>query len=180
MKKADNLLIGGRIANTILLVKGICVGRPWPSEEVVKAIEDFNLTSTNLHLPIDAIISPDKTGKTYIRESGAGKVRKDELILDAGPETIKMFSKIIEEAKMIIWSGPLGFFEEPLFEKGTKKIAEAIARNYKAYKIVGGGDTLFAVSKFGLRDKFDHVSTGGGAMLSFLAEEDLPGIEALK
>jgi len=180
LKKADHLLIGGKIANTILIVKGISIGRPWPSEEAVKEIEKFRLTSINFHLPVDAIASPDKTGKIYIRESALGKVRKDELVLDIGPETINMFSKIIKEAKMIVWSGPMGFFEEPLFERGTKEIAEKIARNYQAYKIVGGGDTLFALSKFGLREKIDHVSTGGGAMLHFLSGEKLPGLKALE
>jgi len=81
---------------------------------------------------------------------------------------------------MIVWSGPLGRFEEPSFERGTKEVAEEIIRNHQAFKIAGGGDTLFALSKFGLRDKFDHVSTGGGAMLAFLSGETLPGLEVLK
>ncbi len=180
LEKADHLLIGGKIANTVLIVKGIIVDRPWPSEKVVEGIKELNLTSTKLHLPLDAIASPDRTGKIYIRQSAPAKVRKDEEFLDIGPETIKIFSKIIKEAKMIVWAGPLGYFEQPPFDKGSKEIAEAIVRNYKAYKIVGGGDTLFALSQFGLRDKFDHVSTGGGAMLSFLSGEGLPGLKALE
>jgi len=179
LEKADHLLIGGKIANAILIIKGICVGRPWPSEEAVKEITKFDLTSIKLHLPIDAIASPDETGEFYVRETGPGKVRKDEKLLDIGPETIKIFSKIIEDAKMIIWSGPLGRFEEPLFEKGTKVIAEKIAKNRQAFKIGGGGETISALSKFGLREKFDHISTGGGAMLEFLSGEELPGLKAL-
>ena len=124
LEKTDHLLIGGKIANTILVIKGICVGRPWPPEEVVKAIENLELTSTKLHLPIDTIVSPDKTGEIYVRESAPARARKDELILDIGPETINIFSTIIKEARMIVWSGPIGFFEQPLFEKGTKKIDE--------------------------------------------------------
>ncbi len=81
---------------------------------------------------------------------------------------------------MIFWAGPMGFFENKNFEKGTKEIAEIIIRNHRAYKIAGGGDTISAISKFGLLEKFDHVSTGGGAMLSFLSGEKLPGLEALK
>jgi phosphoglycerate kinase len=180
LEKADHLLIGGKIANAILIAKGICIGRPWPSEKVTEEIKKLNLTSTKLHLPIDAIVSPDETGKVYIRESAPGKVRKDEKLLDIGPETINIFSEIIKTAKMIIWSGPLGLFEEPLFEKGTKEVGENIIRNHRAYRIVGGGDTLFALSKFGLREKFDHVSTGGGAMLQFLSGEEFPGLEVLK
>ena len=81
---------------------------------------------------------------------------------------------------MIVWSGPLGLFEDKRFEKGTKEIAEEIVRNHTAFKIVGGGETIEAIAKFGLLDKFDHVSTGGGAMLEFLAGEKLPGIAALE
>ena len=180
LEKADHLLIGGKIANAILVAKGICVGRPWPSEEVAKEIAKFNLTSIKLHLPIDAVASPDETGKFYVRETGPGRVRKDEKLFDIGPETIKMFSEIIEKAKMIIWSGPLGRFEELLFEKGTKVIAEKIAKNHQAFKIVGGGETISALSKFGLREKFDHISTGGGAMLEFLSGEELPGLKILE
>lgn len=180
LEKADHLLIGGKVANAILIVKGICVGKPWPGEEAAEEIKKFNLTSTKLHLPIDAVASPDETGQFYVRETAPAKVRKDEKLLDIGPETIKMFSKIIKDAKMIIWSGPLGRFEEPLFEKGTKEIAEKIAKNHQAFKVAGGGDTIFALAKFGLRDKFDHVSTGGGAMLEFLSGEELPGLKALK
>jgi len=180
LDKADHLLIGGKIAELILIVKGICVGRPWPEEKAVKEIEKLDLASTKLHLPIDSLISPDETGKVYIRESGPAKVRKDEKLLDIGPETIQMFSKIIKDAKMIVWAGPLGYFEVPKFEKGTKEIGEKIARNHRAFKIAGGGDTIFALSKFGLRDKFDHISTGGGAMLEFLSGKILPGLEALK
>lgn len=179
LEEADHLLIGGKIANTILTVKGFCVGKPWPPEEVAEEIEKFSLTSTRLHLPVDALVSPDKSGQLYIRESAPGKVRKDEMLLDIGPETIKIFSTIIRTAKMIIWSGPLGFFEEPLFEEGTKAIAQEVVRNHQAFKIIGGGDTIFALSKMGLIEKFDHVSTGGGAMLNFLSGEELPGLKAL-
>jgi phosphoglycerate kinase len=180
LKKADFLLLGGEIANTILRVKGICVGKPWPSKEIIKEIEKFDLTDPKFRLPIDVIVSPDKNGQSYIRQSGVGKVRKEELILDIGPETIELFSKIIKNAKMIFWSGPLGYFEEKSFEEGTKKIAERIAKNHQAFKIAGGGDTLFALAKFKQRERFDHLSTGGGAMLEFLAGEKLPGIEVLR
>ena len=180
LEKADNVLIGGKIAEPILIVKKMCIGRPWPEEEVAREIENLDLTSTRLHLPIDAAISPDPSGKIYIRQAAPGKTRKDELLLDIGDETIGFFSQIIKDAKMILWAGPMGYFENPAFEKGTREVAQAIVRNINAYKIVGGGDTLFAVSKFGLADKFDHVSTGGGAMLIFLGGEALPGLQVLE
>ncbi len=99
--------------------------------------------------------------------------------LDIGPKTIEIFSKIIRKAKMIVWAGPVGKFEDPVYEQGTKQIAEEISKNDKAFKIAGGGNTIFALTKFGLRDKFNHISTGGGAMLQFLSGEELPGLKAL-
>jgi phosphoglycerate kinase len=98
--------------------------------------------------------------------------------LDIGDKTIKEFKEIISRAKTIIWNGPMGFFEKPEFEKGTKKIAQAIAEN-NGFKIAGGGETLLAIIKYGLEKNFDFLSTGGGAMLDFLAGKKLPGIEAL-
>ena len=98
---------------------------------------------------------------------------------DIGQKTIKIFSEIIKKARTILWAGPLGKFEDPAYEQGTKQIAEEISKNDKAFKIAGGGDTIFALTKFGLRDKFDHISTGGGAMLQFLSGEELPGLKAL-
>jgi len=177
---ADHVLVGGKIANDILIAKSICVGRPWPEDEVIKEVEKFQLTSTKLHLPIDVLASPDDSGTVYVRTAAPGKVRNDELLLDIGPETVEIFSMVLKEAKMILWSGPMGLFENPLFAKGTEEVARAIAKNHKAYKIVGGGDTLFAVSKFGLTNKFDHISTGGGAMLGFLSGEDFPGLKPLE
>jgi len=99
---------------------------------------------------------------------------------DIGPKTIKNFKNIIRKAKTILWAGPLGYFEKKPFNKGTEEIAKAIVQNKTALKVAGGGDTISAISKLGLEKKFDHLSTGGGAMLSFLAGEKLPGLEALE
>jgi len=132
LKKADYLLLGGKIADAL------------------------SINSQNLYLP------KDKNSD-----------------FDIGPKTIKMFSEIIQKAKTVFWAGPLGRFEEKEFETGTREIARAISENKRAFKVAGGGDTIFALLKFGLRDKFDHVSTGGGAMLKFLSGEKLPGLEAL-
>ncbi len=114
----------------------------------------------------------EKSAKLYIPVDYNNK-------LDIGPKTIKIFQEIIKKSKMIVWAGPMGKFEDSLYEKGTKKIAKEIA-NSKAFKVAGGGDTINALRKYRLRDKFDHVSTGGGAMLAFLAEEKLPGLVALE
>ena len=184
LKRADHLLLGGEVANVILREKGVCVGKLLPEQPILEKIEKISLTNPKLHLPIDAIISLENIDRGieegYIRKAAPGLVRKDEEIYDIGPETIKIFSKIIKGAKTIVWGGPLGVYEKEPFDKGTRGIAQAIIRNYPAFKIIGGGDTVSAVSKFGLRDKFDYVSTGGGVMLDFLSGEKLAGLEALK
>jgi len=179
LQKADHILLGSYIANNILRVKGICIGRPWPRKETVEIIEKLSLTNPKIHLPIDVLVSPDHTGELYIRETGPGSIRKDEDIFDIGGDTIRTFSKIIYEAKTIFWSGPMGLFENKKFSRGTSRIAEAISRNKEAFKIIGGGDTICAVKKFGFLEDFSFISAGGGAMLTFLAGEELPGLKAL-
>ena len=178
--KADHLLLGGKIANIILRVKGICLGKPWPEEDVIKIIEKLKLTDTKIHLPVDVVVSPNESGEVYIRETGPGSVRKEEGIFDIGPETIETFKKIIKEGKTINWSGALGLAENEKFRQGTKSIAEAIARNHEAFKVAGGGDTTKLLKQFGLSERFSYISTGGGAMLNYLIGEKMPGIEALK
>ncbi|MDP3995887.1 MAG: phosphoglycerate kinase [bacterium] len=180
LEKADHLLLGGKIANSVLGVKGIWLDGKGLTQETIRMIKEVPLTSTKFHLPIDALVSLDNSGKSYVKESALADIKENELLLDIGPETINIFSKIIQEAKTIIWVGPFGFFENPLFAKGTKEIAKAIADNKEAFKVAGGGETLEFINKIGLADKFDHVSTGGGAMLEFLSGKVLPGIAALK
>jgi len=194
---ADHLLLGGEVANAILIGKGLSLGKSLIGDKgmtekgeedksssspfaVARVIEEINITNPKLHLPVDGFISLEKRQEDYFREGAIGTIKKEEKIFDIGPETIKIFSEIIKEAKMILWSGPLGLSEEKKFEKGTKETAENIVKNKNAFKIIGGGDTIAAVDKFGLLQEFDHVSTGGGAMLEFLSGEKLPGIEALK
>jgi phosphoglycerate kinase len=180
IKKADHLLLGGEIANTVLIGKGISLGRPLlENGEIREKIERIDITCPKLHLPIDGLISLQEPKEGYLRIGAVGNVRREEKVYDIGPETIEIFSEIIKTAKMILWSGPLGLFEEKKFSVGTKEIAENIVRNHRAFKIAGGGDTAAALNRFKLADKFDHVSTGGGAMLEFLSGEKLPGIEAL-
>lgn len=159
LDKADAILVGGVIANDILKAKGQDVGDSVVDENAVELLEGLDLNSPQLVLPKDFNISQNK-------------------MLDIGPETIKEFSDIIKNYKMIIWNGPMGLFENNDFSEGTRTIAQAIAES-SAKKIVGGGDTISAIDKFGLNGRFDFVSTGGGAMLTFLAGEKLPGLEVL-
>lgn len=143
-------------------------------ESKAKVIKSFLKIADNIliggKIGFDLKIDSDKL---YLPTDYKGREK-----LDIGPETIKIFKDIIEGSKMIIWSGPMGKFEDPLHERGTKEITKKIV-NCKAFKIVGGGDTINALRKYKLRNKFDHISTGGGAMLTFLAGEELPGLTAL-
>jgi phosphoglycerate kinase len=180
LKIADHLLLGSKIGEVILIAKGILVGRKFNDEKLLEKIKEIDLTSQKLHLPVDGQMSLATLDEKYFRVGGIGTVRKEEEIFDIGPETIDIFSKIIKEAKTIIWNGPLGYFERPPFDMGTKKIVEAIIKNHRAFKVAGGGETDSFLHQSGLREKFDYVSTGGGAFLEFLSGKKLPGIEALE
>jgi phosphoglycerate kinase len=178
---SDHLLLGGKIANTILAIKGICVREPLPDEEegVLKDVEAINLTDPKLHLPVDGVMSLANTDEKYLRTGAVGTVKKEERIFDVGPETMETFKKIIASAKMIVWNGPLGYAEVSPFEKSSIEIAKAI-KNSGAFSVLGGGETVELISKIGMIDDFSHVSTGGGAMLGFFSGDSMPGIEVLK
>ncbi len=176
LKKSDYLLLGSKIGETILAQKGILKQRKFDKEESVSQID---LTDLKVHLPLDAIITL-KEAKNSLKERAIGTVKREEDIYDIGPETIKVFTEIIKQAKTILWNGPLGMYEDKRFEKGTKQVLEAIVSNNSAFKVAGGGETLMAINKFHFKKRFDFLSTGGGATLEFLAGERLAGIKALK
>lgn len=181
---ADYLLIGGALANTFLLAQGYKIGKSLAEpRQAISAREVIILAGqkkTNILLPQDVIVgSPDSL------ESG-GKVVKIENvpsnlhILDMGPETQAEFGAIIGKAKTIVWNGPVGYCEAEQFCRGTDFLYYAITQNNQAVSIVGGGDTIAAISKEEYLDRITHISTGGGAMLEFIEKGTLPGIEALK
>lgn len=162
LEKADYLLLGCKMGEAVL------------------AYRDDVEINERIQFPLDGIIGlRDQTDKR-IREGAMATVKKEEDFFDIGPKTIKLFKRIIREAKTILLNGPVGVYENKRFEKGTREILNAITNNKSAFKVTGGGDTISAIKKFGLTEKFDFLSTGGGAMLKFLAGEKLPGIEALK
>lgn len=179
LDKADHILLGGALANTVLCAQGLAVGDSVVEEEMVEAVKDFSLTNTKIHLPVDTVVSEDKNGEGEVRIAPVGNTRPHELILDIGPETVELFSKIISSAKMIVWNGPMGLFEIDQFSRGTKEVIQAIAAG-NAFSIAGGGETIVYLDKTGLAGKFSHISTGGGAMLDFLAGEKMPGLQALE
>ncbi len=173
IERAEKILIGGALANNFFKTQGIKVGA-----SVVDDAVALDVKSENIILPRDFITaekgSESSSVKLYKPPANVGEA---EAILDIGPETAEEWAEIIERAKMVIWNGPMGYFEHKDFEEGTEIIAEAVSKVERS--IVGGGDTIVAVDKFGLLDKYGFVSTGGGAMLEFLAGNKLPGLEAL-
>lgn len=176
LEKVDFLLIGGKIADIILRAKGLSISKPLPEPEIIEEIENFKLTNPKLRLPLDVVVALEGV---YVRNTGPAGIRKDESVFDIGPETIKLFSRIIQDAKTIFWAGPLGKIEEQRFTTGTLEIAKAITKT-KAYSIVGGRETVSFLSKHNFADKFSYVSTAGGAMLEYLSKGTLPAIEALE
>ncbi len=179
LNKADNLLLGGALANTVIAAKGFAIGRSIIEPEMIEKVKELELTNTKLHIPVDVVVSVDSSGESEIRIKPVGKTKENEMILDIGPDTISLFKNVIDEAKSIIWNGPMGLFEIKEFAKGSQEVAKAVAAA-GAFSLVGGGDSVSLLERTNLFGKINHVSTGGGAMLKFLAGEELPGIAALE
>ncbi len=179
-ERADHVVLGGALANAILHFKGLAIGKSMIEKEALPKLKELDITSKKLHIPVDVIASTDMTGKSEIKIDPVGRTGGGEMILDIGPETEKVFDAIVKKSKTIIWNGPMGLFEVEKFSHGTKAMAISMASCQGCFSVAGGGETTCFIEKLGLIDKFFHVSTGGGAMLEFLAGDKLPGIEALK
>jgi len=178
LSKVDTILLGGGLATTCLAAKGFEIGKSISEPDLLpKAKHLIESSDGKLLLPVDVIVqTPQGEPQTRI----ASDIQPDEMIRDIGPQTVSLFSEALQKARTILWNGPVGFFEIPPFDRGTEEIYKAIVSNTSATKIVGGGDSLAALSKHkDFERKFTHVSTGGGAMLEFLENGTLPGIEAL-
>jgi len=179
MKKVDAIIIGGGIANTFLLSSGYPIGDSLAEENMINDAKNIiNLAKKNnvaIPLPIDVVCGTHADAKN----KDVNEVLEYELIKDIGPKTSLIYKKYIEEAGTIIWNGPVGVFEDILFENGTKNIAVSISKS-KALTIAGGGDTISAIEKFINIDKVNYISTGGGAFLEFLEGNELPGIKIIK
>ena len=182
MEKIDQLIIGGGIANTFLKAKGFNIGNSLCEDELIPAAKSLlNLAEEQgkqIPLPIDVICA-----KTFSKEAEAscklvGEVEDDDLILDVGPQTAKLYASILQKALTIVWNGPLGVFEFDQFGEGTRVLAEAIAES-DAFSVAGGGDTLSAIAKYGVGERISYISTGGGAFLEFLEGKQLPAISIL-
>lgn len=177
---ADYLLVGGGIANTFLYASGFSVGKSLcdkdEKDHVQKLFALAKKHNTKIVLPSDVVgLKGDE-----IKTIPVNHIEKEFEIFDIGPETEAIFGNVITNAKTIIWNGPVGYFEKEPFNNGTDFIYYSISQNPKAYSLVGGGDTLAAVAKKDYLENISHISTGGGAMLEFIENDTLPGLEALK
>ncbi|RIK09653.1 MAG: phosphoglycerate kinase [Acidobacteria bacterium] len=183
LDKVDALLIGGGMSFSFLGAQGFEVGdslvEPESFETVQEALTKAEEAGKDIYLPTDVVIADDFAESAKHKIVGAGGISSGWRGLDIGPETVKRYSSVLAGAGSILWNGPMGVFEWPAFEAGTRGIAEAIAES-PGYSVVGGGDSGAAVAKFGLSDQVDYLSTGGGASLEFIEFGDLPGLRALR
>ncbi len=182
--KCDSLLIGGGMANTFFLAKGIALGKSLIEPDAVETAKKLiERGGSKLVLPVDAVIG-DKfadDAEKQIIDVSAG-VPEGWSIFDIGPKTQALFARVLDGAKTVVWNGPMGVFEMPNFAAGTLAVGEALAKGTAngAVTIVGGGDSAAAVEQLGLADQITHISTGGGASLEMLEGQALPGVIALK
>lgn len=180
--KCQDILIGGGMAYTFLKAKGIEVGRSLLDPEKVKdadlIMRESSRKGSQLLLPLDHRVARQAKPKVEVKIVSQDKIPSDYLALDIGPETIRLFEKSIKRAKTVFWNGPMGRFEIEDFAEGTRAIATILAES-GAKVVVGGGDSIAALRKMGLKDKMSYVSTGGGASLEFLEGKELPGVTSL-
>ncbi|MCF7820401.1 MAG: phosphoglycerate kinase [Candidatus Pacebacteria bacterium] len=180
LKSADSICLGGALANTFLAACGINIGKSLIDEEGLVWAKNFISKKTvekKIVLPLDALVLSQ--GKKIVKK--VDKLKKTEAILDIGPETMSVFCKQIKLAKTVIWNGPLGKFEDKRFQQGTLSVARqvAISSTKNTFSVVGGGETVEALAELKASKNISWISTGGGAMLSFLAGEKMPGLEKI-
>jgi phosphoglycerate kinase len=186
LPKCDTILIGGGMMFTFLKALGYETGKSILENSKIelakKIILDAKRNSTHIVLPVDTVVADEFKNDSNFEVVDVDKIPHDMMGLDIGPKTIELFKNEIEKAKTILWNGPMGVFEMENFAKGTYAIAKALAdaTSKGAITVIGGGDSVAAVTQMGLDDKITHVSTGGGASLEYLEGIELPAITALK
>jgi len=183
LKIVDKMLVGGGMAYTFLKAAGYSVGKSLVEEELIdtakKIMEEADRKGVKFYIPVDSnnadrFAEDAKTKLTTYKE-----IPDDMMGLDIGPATVELFKEALSDAKTILWNGPMGVFEFEKFRFGTMAIGKIVAEHKEALRIVGGGDSVAAIEMLGLEHEIDHVSTGGGAFLQFLAGKELPGVMAL-
>lgn len=182
LDKADTILIGGGMAYTFLKAEGGKVGKSLVDEEKIDMVKSFLEKSKNsraeLVLPVDNVCNVDFDSKLKPKKFASMAIGDEYMGLDIGPKTIKLFKSYIKRAGTVVWNGPMGVFENPLYARGTNKIAKYVAKS-KGFSFVGGGDSASAVVKSGYGKMIDHLSTGGGASLALLEGKSLPGVDVI-
>jgi len=176
---ADQVLVAGALANNFFLAQGLNVGKSLATEKEAEVAKKY-LKMNKIILPIDAVVKTEiNSKKSIISVKKITEINDNDSILDIGPKTIALFSGFIKKAKTVVWNGPMGMFEDDNFKKGTIAIAKAIAKQAggDAFCMTGGGETVEALNLSGMAKKMDWVSTGGGAMLSYLSGEEMPGLK---
>jgi phosphoglycerate kinase len=176
--RCDAILVGGAMMFTFLLAQGHPVGDSLVETEMVDDCRRL-LETGRVRIPTDVVVTEKITDDAEARVVPADAMPADVKGLDIGPETAEAFSAEIGNAALLLWNGPMGVFEVAPFAAGTRAVADAVAR-CSGFTVVGGGDSAAAVRRFGLGDRIDHVSTGGGASLEFIEQGDLPGLKALR
>ncbi len=180
VNKADHILIGGGMAFTFLKASGLPIGNSLLDEENIefckKMLEEHK---DKIVLPIDVVCAENTDENTNSRECFINDIKDNEMGLDIGTASIKLFKQHIMDSKTVIWNGPVGMFELDKYANGTIKLCEALVES-GCVSIIGGGDTASAAINFGFKEKFTHISTGGGASLELLEGKQLPGIEVIK
>ena len=181
--KVDQLIVGGGIANTFIAAMGHSIGNSLYEPDLIdaakKVLADAKRRGAIVPMPVDVVVAPEFSAHAPATVKAVDQVKNNEMILDIGPQTAKLYAELIAKAGTVVWNGPVGVFEFDAFGEGTETLARAIAAS-SAFSIAGGGDTLAAVDKYGIADGVSYISTGGGAFLEFLEGKELPAVTALK
>ena len=177
-KIADQIIVGGGIANTFIAAAGHNVGKSLYEADLIPVAKEL-AASTDIPVPVDVRVGTEFSETAPATEKSVAEVKDNESIFDIGDKSAEQLAEIIKNAKTVLWNGPVGVFEFPNFRKGTEIISHAIA-NSDAFSIAGGGDTLAAIDLFGIADKISYISTGGGAFLEFVEGKVLPAVEILE
>lgn len=186
LEKATDIIIGGGMAYTFMKARGGKIGNSLCEEDrlttALEILEKAKTKNVSIHLPEDSVIADKFDAEANTQVSPSDAIPDGWMGLDIGPKAEGIFAEVIKKSKTILWNGPMGVFEMQKFQKGTKAVATAIAEATQAgsFSLVGGGDSVSAVNKFGFTDKVSYVSTGGGAMLEYFEGKVLPGIAAVK
>jgi len=180
-RRVDRLIVGGGIANTFIAAAGYPVGRSLYERNLVGEARRLAEARGRAEVPLprDVVVAERPADDAATAVKRLAEVGEADMILDIGPETRREYARILEQAGTIVWNGPLGVFEHPPFESGTRAVAEAIAAS-RAFSVAGGGETVAAIEKFGVAERIGYISTGGGAFLEFLEGKTLPGVAALE